>query len=70
MRAKGRLQRGCDADLVVFDPQRITETSTYQASTRPSGGIAHVLVNGVHVVRDGQLVDDAFPGRPIYARSG
>jgi hypothetical protein len=70
MRTKGRLQPGSDADLVVFDPQIISDTSTYQASTRPSAGIAHVLVNGVHVVRDGRLVEDAFPGRPIYARAG
>lgn len=69
MRVKGRLQHDCDADLVVFDPQVITDTSTYQASTRPSAGIAHVLVNGVPVVRDGRLVEDAFPGQPIYAQA-
>lgn len=70
MRGKGRLQPGCDADLVVFDPQAITDTSTYQASTSPSVGIAHVLVNGVPVVRDGHLVLDAYPGRPLHASTG
>ena len=67
MRAKGRLQPGCDADLVVFDPQTISDTSTYQASTRPSAGIDYVFVHGVAVVRAGQLEPDAFPGRPVYA---
>lgn len=67
MKAKGRLSAGCDADLVVFDEHAISDTSTYLASTSLSAGIAHVLVNGIPVVRDSRLVEDAFPGRPIYA---
>jgi N-acyl-D-aspartate/D-glutamate deacylase len=67
MRAKGRLQVGADADLVVFDAARVTDQATYVDSTRPSSGIAHVLVDGVFVVRSGVLVPDAFPGRPIRA---
>jgi N-acyl-D-aspartate/D-glutamate deacylase len=41
--------------------------ATYAASTRPSSGIAHVLVGGTFVVRDGELVPDALPGRPVRA---
>jgi N-acyl-D-aspartate/D-glutamate deacylase len=67
MRKKGRVQTGADADLVVFDPARVTDQATYTSSTRPSSGIAHVLVDGVFVVRDGELVPDALPGRPIRA---
>lgn len=67
MRAKGRLRQGSDADLVVFDPDVIGERSTYQASTRQSAGIYHVLVNGSFVVRDGHVVQDAYPGQPLYA---
>jgi N-acyl-D-aspartate/D-glutamate deacylase len=67
MRKKGRVQAGADADLVVFDPARVTDQATYASSTRPSSGIAHVLVDGVFVVRDGDLVPDALPGRPIRA---
>ena len=67
MRAKGRVQAGADADLVVFDPQRITDQATYSSSTRPSSGITHVLVDGTFVVRDGALVPDALPGRAIRA---
>lgn len=33
-------------------------------STRPSAGIRHVLVNGTFVVRDGDIVPGALPGRP------
>jgi N-acyl-D-aspartate/D-glutamate deacylase len=67
MRRKGRLASGCDADIVVFDPAAITDQSSYTDSTRPSAGIKHVLVNGTFVVRDGSIVPDALPGRPIRA---
>jgi hypothetical protein len=67
MRNKGRVQPGADADLVVFDAERITDQATYAASTRPSSGITHVLVDGTFVVRGGALVEDALPGRPIRA---
>ncbi len=67
MRRKGRLRAGMDADLVVFDPATITDRASYRHSTRPSAGIRHVLVNGVFVVRDGDIVADARPGRPVRA---
>jgi dihydroorotase-like cyclic amidohydrolase len=65
MRRKGRLQTGADADVIVFDPATITDRATYADSTRPSAGIRHVLVNGTFVVRDGSIVPDARPGRPV-----
>ena len=67
MRRKGRVQPGADADLVVFDPERITDQATYTESTRPSSGVTHVIVDGTFVVRDATLVRDALPGRPIRA---
>jgi cytosine/adenosine deaminase-related metal-dependent hydrolase len=67
MRGKGRIQAGADADLVVFDHVRVTDQATYADSTRPTSGIAHVIVDGTFVVRDGALVPDAFPGRPVRA---
>jgi dihydroorotase-like cyclic amidohydrolase len=67
MRGKGRVQVGADADLVVFDADRITDQATYTNTTKPSTGIVHVLVDGTFVVRDGGLVLDAFPGRPVRA---
>ena len=67
MRRKGRLSAGSDADLVVFDPETISDQATYSDSTRPSTGIRHVLVNGTVVVRDGRLDPNAQPGRPVRA---
>ena len=67
MRRKGRLQAGMDADIVVFDPETITDRASYQRSTLPSAGIRYVLVNGTFVVRDGDIAGDARPGRPVRA---
>jgi dihydroorotase-like cyclic amidohydrolase len=67
MRRKGRVQTGTDADLVVFEEARVTDQATYVTSTRPSSGIVHVVVGGTFVVRDGELVPDALPGRPVRA---
>jgi hypothetical protein len=67
MRGKGRLRAGSDADIVVFDPEAISDRASYRDSTRPSAGIRHVLVGGTFVVRDGDLVTDARPGRPVRA---
>jgi hypothetical protein len=68
MRRKGRITAGADADVVVFDPATISDQATYEASTRPSRGIRHVLVNGTFVVRDERLVETTRPGRPVRAR--
>lgn len=64
-RAKGRLNAGADADIVVIDPNAITDTATYFDSTRPSVGVRHLFVSGVPVVSDGELRTDAFPGQPL-----
>lgn len=65
MRAKGRIRTGCDADITVFDPASVTDRATYTVTTRPSTGFRHVLVDGVFVVRDGELDTAELPGRPI-----
>ena len=65
MRDKGRLRPGADADLTIFDPERVIDRATFAEPAVPSAGIVHVLVNGTFVVRDEKLVDGAVPGQPI-----
>lgn len=66
MRRKGRLQVGADADVVVFDPERVTDTATFEALTA-STGIHHVLVDGCFVVENGRLDPASNPGEAIRA---
>lgn len=61
---KGRLQAGCDADIVVFDPDRVIDTSTYTNPGSPSAGIPYVLVNGTLVVENSKLTG-AKPGQVV-----
>jgi len=68
MKNKGRVQVGADADLVVFDPETVIDTATFEDGLAFSEGIVHTMVNGVFVVRDGETVEGVHPGRPIVGR--
>jgi N-acyl-D-aspartate/D-glutamate deacylase len=64
---KGRIRVGADADITVFDASRIIDKATYDDPLQYSEGIQFVLVNGVPVVKDGQLVEGVFPGQAARA---
>jgi len=64
MRNKGRIRVGADADITVFDADRVLDKATFQGLAF-SEGVDHVLVNGVAVVRDGKTVENVFPGRAV-----
>jgi N-acyl-D-aspartate/D-glutamate deacylase len=64
---KGRIRAGADADITIFDPNRVIDKATYEQPLQYSEGIQFVLVNGVPVVKDGQLVDGIFPGQAARA---
>ncbi len=61
---RGRLGAGQFADLAVFDPDSVCDQATYEAPKRLPVGIAHVLVNGVPVLRDGEPTGE-LPGRAL-----
>ena len=67
MKTKGRLRAGADADITIFDAARVIDRSTYREPGVPPVGIRHVIVNGVAVVRNEQLVDGVAPGRAVRA---
>jgi N-acyl-D-aspartate/D-glutamate deacylase len=64
---KGRISEGADADITVFDSQRIMDKATFDDPLQYSAGIQFVLVNGVLVVSNGELVKGVFPGRAARA---
>ncbi len=65
MAAKGRLQPGADADVVVFDPATLTDRAEFSAMNRPAEGVRHLLVSGQPVITDGIMDVAARPGRPV-----
>jgi N-acyl-D-aspartate/D-glutamate deacylase len=68
MQRKGRIKIGADADIAVFDADRVLDRATFEKPMRPSSGIVQVLVSGVPVVSYSKLVKDARPGQPIRRR--
>ena len=67
MKNKGRIRAGADADLTIFDPQTISDRSTFQEPAQASTGVRFVIVNGVLVVKDGALQTGVHPGVAIRA---
>ena len=65
MQERGRMQEGMVADITVFDPDAVTDHATYEKGTLPSTGIPYVVVNGVIVVKDSQVLKGVNPGQPI-----
>ena len=65
MKQKGRIAIGADADITVFNPDTVLDRATFEVPSTPSAGIPHVIVNGIFVVRDGQLMKNVMPGRAV-----
>jgi N-acyl-D-aspartate/D-glutamate deacylase len=66
-KAKGRIKVGADADITVFDANRVIDAATFEKPLQYSKGIRFVLVNGVGVVSDGELAAGVLPGRAARA---
>jgi N-acyl-D-aspartate/D-glutamate deacylase len=65
MKNKGRICAGADADITIFDPETIIDQATYEEPARYSRGIKYVLINGIIIVKDGQLQESTLPGRAV-----
>ena len=61
---RGKLKKGYYADVVVFDPETITDHATFEKPHRYATGMIHVFVNGTQVLKDGEHTG-ATPGRVV-----
>ena len=64
LKDRGTLHAGNYADLVIFDPETISDTATFDDPIRPAQGIEQVMVNGQVVWKDGQHTGER-PGRAL-----
>ncbi len=62
---RGWVRPGCAADLVVLDPSRLRDTTTFEEPARFPVGIAHVLINGTHVLDGDRYDPGARAGRVL-----
>lgn len=64
LKGRGQLKPGYVADIVVFDPAKVSDPSTFDDPHHYAVGFSAVIVNGTPVIRDAQLTA-ARPGRPV-----
>ncbi len=62
---RGLIRPGMKADIVVFDPETVADTATFEKPHQYAVGFKYVLVNGKIVIDDGKLTSER-PGRILY----
>jgi N-acyl-D-aspartate/D-glutamate deacylase len=62
LRERGTLRSGCFADVVIFDPETVSDCATFEDPHQLSVGIRDVWVNGRRVLQDGEHTG-AKPGQ-------
>ncbi|CAN5612932.1 D-aminoacylase [soil metagenome] len=62
--ARGLLREGFAADVVIFDPDTVTDLATWEKPQSDPTGISMVMVNG-EIVVDVGVPTDATPGRVL-----
>jgi N-acyl-D-aspartate/D-glutamate deacylase len=61
---RGIVRQGAFADLVVFDPENVRDTATFEAAHSYPAGIDYVVVNGTVTIESGEHTG-ARAGRPV-----
>ncbi len=65
LKRRGLVQKGMVADITVFNPDTVGDTTSYAEPTATPRGIEHVLINGEQAVDHGVLVASGANGRVI-----
>ncbi len=65
LKERGLLREGMWADMVVFDPETVSDAATFEEPHQYSVGFDYVVVNGALVVDAGQRTG-ALPGQILY----
>jgi N-acyl-D-aspartate/D-glutamate deacylase len=65
LKDRGELKEGAFADIVIFDPDKISDKGDQLNPRQYPEGIKHVIVNGVQVVKDSVHLG-AKPGKILY----
>lgn len=65
MKLRGRIQKGCYADLLLFNVDKVKDNATYTNGFVRSSGMDYVIVNGTILIENGELQANTFPGEGI-----
>lgn len=57
LKDRGQIKSGAFADIVIFDPAKVTDPSTFNDPHHHAEGFSDVIVNGGVVIRDGKLTE-------------
>ncbi|HEX5952917.1 MAG TPA: D-aminoacylase [Rhodanobacteraceae bacterium] len=61
---RGVIKAGMYADLVVFDPDKVRDTATFEQPNQLAKGMDYVIVNGTPVIAGGKMTH-ALPGKVL-----
>lgn len=61
LKKRGEIKIGNFADLVLFDPEKITDKATFENPYQYSQGMDYVFVNGKPAVAEGKITGQ-LPG--------